>query len=460
MKITTFPRFIAMVFMLVVFAAVPAAAVTITESPSHLQRGDPVTITITGLNDGSRFSLSIEGVFSTTPGTETTFQTSNFNMPISLKSGTLSAATRGTEWTEVSVKKGTTTVNLMDAADSSGFFSMSQSYEVSSGVFTYLKLRVKARSDATRINTQMNLAGTKEGPEDSQISFNVDGVDSGQVTVIVLVDGKQVLYKTITIGSGDAPAQTTTVPTQTATTPAGSGGTPTPAITVLTPSATTPAPSLTAHVRTTGTTAPPAGTTSSGSVGPAIPAGLQTFYAADNKVTLTARGVEYAALLMVPAENLPADWVVISRAYTIAPDSLAFSPAATITFVIPPQPATADYAYFIGRYSGTTWSIVPSTAGAATVQAQISQAGTYALVAYRPESTLPVATTSLQTGSTTAPATPAVPAGTPKIASIAQAAATTAPASPATPAPWLPLDLVPVLGALAVVFFVTGRASR
>lgn len=255
--------FLARIFFLLALIVMPASAVSITESPSHLERGDQVTVTITGLNDGSRFSLSIEGVFGTRPGTETTFQTSNFNMPISLKSGTLSAVTRGSEWTELSVQKGTTTVNLMDAADSSGVYSMSQSYSVSSGVFNYLKLRVKSRPDTSRISTQLNLAGIKAGPDDSQITFNVDGIDNGQVSVIAMVDGKQVLSKTITVGSGMAPAQTTTTPTPAATTSAGSSTTPVPTITILTQSASasgqsdtvltrnnkTPVPTLTARIR-------------------------------------------------------------------------------------------------------------------------------------------------------------------------------------------------------------------
>jgi hypothetical protein len=405
---------IALAFILLALIAFPVSAVSITESPSHLQKGDPVTITIHGLNDGSQFSMQIEGRFSALPGAESSFQTSNFNMPISLNAGTLSATTRGTQWTELSVKKGTTTVNLMDEADANGVFTVSQSYSASEGTYTYLKLRGQARPDVSQISTQLGLAGTKQGPADSQITFNVDGIDDGTVTVIALVDGQQVLYQTITVGNGVtvAPTATTTpTPTATATTTAPAstlttGGTTT---TTVTPTGTAP-PSATA-------TAPTGTVTAT-----AVP--VNTFYSADNNVALSAQGVDYAALIMVNAENIPGDWVELGKPYTLAPENLAFSPAATITFNIPKQSATADYAYFIGRYVNDKWIPVPSTTGGTTIQAQIGQAGTYSLMAYKPESTLPV------TGSATSAGTPAgTPAGTlsvkgtPRIASIAAAAA-------------------------------------
>jgi hypothetical protein len=392
--------FIALAFILPALIAIPVSAVSITESPSHLQRGDPVTITIHGLNDGSQFSMQIEGRFSTLPGTEASFQTSNFYMPISLNEGTLSATTRGTQWTELSVKKGTTTVNLMDEADASGVFTVSQSYSASTGTYNYLKLRGQARPDVSQISTQLSLAGTKQGPSDSQITFNVDGIDDGSVTVIALVDGQQVLYQTIIVGNGATATPTTSTPVPTTST---------------TNTATTTTVTSTGTATSSVTTTAPTGTVTTTTVP------VKTFYSADNKVALSAQSVDYAALIMVNAENIPSDWVEISSPYTLAPESLAFSPAATISFNIPQQSATADYAYFIGRYVNNQWISVPSKAGGTTIQAQISQAGTYSLMAYKPESTLPV------TGTAGTPAaTPSVK-GTPRIASIATVIATPQP---------------------------------
>jgi PKD repeat protein len=53
----------------------------------------------------------------------------------------------------------------------------------------------------------MGLAGTKKGPNDSRITFTLDGIDNGEVTLIVLVDGKEALHKTIMVGNGIIPTQ-------------------------------------------------------------------------------------------------------------------------------------------------------------------------------------------------------------------------------------------------------------
>ena len=92
----------ALLFLACVIAA--ASAVTITESPAVLNPGGQITITISGLNDGSEFNLLIDGKLAVTPGSMALFQTQNFNMPFSLKSGTVSASTHGTTATAFSVK--------------------------------------------------------------------------------------------------------------------------------------------------------------------------------------------------------------------------------------------------------------------------------------------------------------------------------------------------------------------
>ena len=407
MKSTIPYTFIALAFILPALIALPVSAVSITESPSHLQRGDPVTITIQGLNDGSQFAMQIEGRFSAQPGAESSFQTTNFYMPISLKSGTISATTRGTQWTELSVKKDTRTVNVLQDSEN-GVFTVSQSYDASTGMYTYMRLRGQALPDVSQITAQLSLSGTKQGPADSQITFNVDGIDDGTVTVIALVDGQQVLYQTITVGNGVTVAPTaTSTPTATATTTA-------PASTPTTGGTTTTTVTSSLTALPSATTTEPTGTVTATTVP------VNTFYSADNNVALSAQGVDYAALIMVNAENIPGDWVELGKPYTLAPENLAFSPAATITFNIPRESATADYAYFIGRYVNDKWVPVPSTTGGTTIQAQIGQAGTYSLMAYKPESTLPVTGTATPAG--TPAGTPSVK-GTPRIASIAAAAA-------------------------------------
>jgi len=138
---------------------------------------------------------------------------------------------------------------------------------------------------------------------------------------------------------------------------------------------------------------------------------------------------------MVKGATIPADWLAVSDVYTIAPSDLVFSPPATLAFTIP-KTAGSDYAYFVGRYENNNWMTVPSSAGANTIEARISRPATYALMAYRPESTIPV------TGVTTAAGTPTVK-GTPRIASVAAA-------EPAATTKQAPLELLLLPFALAI----------
>jgi hypothetical protein len=424
------------VFLVLAILAIliPAvSAVSITESPDVVQPGQQIALTISGLPDGASFSLNIGGKFAVTPGDRFSFETRQFNMPFSLTQGTVSATTQGTRTTAFSVGKGDETVQVGNAADANGYFTISKAYEISSGVYDYLTLSGRARPDASVITSNMNLYGIKKGPTDSAITFTVNGIDNGEVYVTALVNGQQVLYKDVIVGNGVAMSTPTPSPTPEVTT-AGPTDTTTPVETAtITGTATVPV-----------YTAPPTPSTAATGTTTAVPpttAGLSVFSSADRKVTLTTEGIDYAALLMVSNVNPPANWLMIGNAYSIAPDSLVFSTPATLSFTVPP--ASGDYAYFIAQLQNNEWVVVPSSAGTDTIDAQVSNVGTYALMAYRPESTIPQ-TTVTAAGQTTAEVTVTMK-GTPKVASIAQAAQTPAPSATKSP-----LDALTIFGALAV----------
>jgi hypothetical protein len=442
-----------LLFLIILTAQV--SATTITVSPDVIQKGGQITVSINDLKDGQSFSLSIDGTFAVVPGSYPTdqttviFSTNFFNMPFSLNDGTVSATTQGTTYTEFSVKpKGDKAYSVGDNADANGFFTISEQRSVASGVYDFLRLSGVIRPGTTLLTTQMNLLGTKQGSASSPITFNVGGLDNGEVILTAMVEGKQVLApKTVVIGSGiPTPVPTTAVPTTTATTVAATTTTATPrptgSVTKTTPTGTIPAATETTRVLGTN----PTPTVSA----PAIPEKM--FYSADRKVSLRTQGVEYAALLMVSESKVPDSWLMVSKAYTIAPDSLMFSPHATISFTTPSS--ANDYAYFIGRRLTSDWSAVPSTAGSGTIDAEVDLAGTYALMAFRPESTIQPTVTG------TAPATTPTPLVTvttkPKIASIAQAAGS----SPAAGPTRTPLDIVVVTGALVAGIALFGRARR
>ncbi len=252
--------------------------------------------------------------------------------------------------------------------------------------------------DTTTIVSSIQLRGKKTGPDASRLSFGVNGVDNGRVRLIVFIDGNQALHHTVTIGNGIPSGQATTAPPSPTVVPLSAGVTPTP-----TPAGTRP---------------------------------LQTFFSVDRAASLTVQGVEYAGLVPVTATGVPTNWILVSDAYTIAPDSLVFSPAATISFLIPGQ-RTAP-AYFIGRYQNRQWVIVPGTAQDTAIVVAIDSAGTYALMAYKTAGTVPAA----------APAQPTVSAGTPTFNGTRTNVPVTQETSPA--ATKTPLSALPVFCALAI----------
>ena len=431
-------RSVILILALSILLVALASATSVTESPDVVQQGDQITLSIADLPDGATFSLDIGGKFAVTPGSSFQFQTQSFNMPFSLSKGTVSASTQGTKVTQFAVQKGDSSVVVRNPADSSGFFTISKAYDISSGLYDFLSLSGTARTDASEIDSHMNLVGTKTGPSTTTITFTVNGIANGEVYLTALVNGNQVLFKKVTVGNGISAATPPPTPTDTTATPTET----------VTTEATTPSGTETSAVVTSQPTESPTAVTTA-PTSAVTQAGPSVFNSADREVTLTANGIDYAALLMVDSGAVPENWVMVTSAYRISPDSVVFATPATLSFAIPST--GADYAYFVGSYQNGQWVPLPSSAGSGSIGATIDRVGTYALMAYRPESTIP-ATTAPVAGQASAAATSVQPpSGTPKVASIAQAGApASAAAAAAAPTAKSPLDALPVLAALAV----------
>jgi hypothetical protein len=356
-------------------------------------------------------------------------------MPFALNSGTISASTHGTTYTEFSVKpQGEKTYSVGDNADANGDFTISEAYTVKSGLYDFLKLSGSIKPDTNRLVTQMNLLGTKQGTT-SPITFNVGGMDNGEVRITAFVDGSQAMdTKTVVIGNGiPTPVPTTTSPTPTTTTVVTTTVQPTGSV--------------------TGTAVPTATpTTYSVYIEPTESNTVKSFSSADRKVSLTTTGTSYAAVMMVSQPSVPDTWLLVSKAYAVAPESLTFNPPARISFVTPGD----DYAFFVARRVNSEWTPVPSTAGTGTIDAKIDRAGTYALMAYKAESTITPVPTGTAAQQTTP--TPLVKeTEKPKVASIAQAEPTAAPAGASKGAP---VDPAIIAGALVIGVALFAVAKR
>jgi hypothetical protein len=398
--------------LFIISLCIPALAVTITENPDTINRGGQIIISIQDLPDNSEFSLLIEGTFGTQPGARFSFGTNNLNIPFTLSNGRTSATTENTATTGFTVKKsGSGSTFRVAGSSSNGIYTTTSEGDISAGVYETLLFEGIALPNKNQIMTQLNMRGTKTGPVNSQISFNIDGIDSGEVRITVLVNGQQTLYKKVTIG--------------------------TPVVSAPGATSAPVAPQMTNQI-TPGVT----GTTE---ITPAPISDITLYYSADRLVSIGAQGVDYIGLLSVDAKNIPEGWIKFGDAYTIVPNDLVLSPAADLTFTLPAQGnSAADYAYFIAQYQNGIWNIVPTSPVDNAIKSKVNAAGTYALMALKSESNIPSA------GATPGEVTKSA---TPKIASVAKAA-------PETTSKPAPLSIIPVIGACLICILVYKRSKQ
>ncbi len=315
-----------MIFLLglLVCGMVPVSATEITLSPDQVAQGDRITIDIKDLPNSSTFTLQIESAFRVTPGTDFSFRTSDFFMPLSLTNGELSASTENTQTTTLVINKGSTQMSVGRRSDANGIFTITETQNIPGGKFDFIGIEGTALPDKDTIVSKLQMSGKKNGPDSSRISFVVTGIENGVIYITALVDDSPVLVKKVTVGNGLA---------------------------------------ATADV-----------------------ASDRVFYSVDRKVSLKSRTLDHAELIAVQKNAVPATWLQINKTYMILSGSPALS-GSILSFTVPSLPGT-DYAYFIGCYDGIRWSPVPSRAsGDKMVSAPVEKAGTCGLMAYSPENT-------------------------------------------------------------------------
>jgi len=178
---------------------------TFNLSPDAIAPGETITVDFSDLPDGASFSLGIRGDFATTPDETFTFTTRDLILPFSLNNGEVNAYTKGTDWTEL-------VAELLDGgsvimrynADANGEVRISQPRNIGNGTLSVATLRGVAA--ANNIVADLAVLGTKQGPDAGRITFAIEGIEQGTVTVTVYVDGKQALSRPIAIVGDPAPS--------------------------------------------------------------------------------------------------------------------------------------------------------------------------------------------------------------------------------------------------------------
>lgn len=343
--------FILLALALVIAPA--AAAVTITGRPDSVANGQPMYITIGGLPDGATFSLLVESVSAVQPGSEFLFQMSQFTMPFSLTHSSVTANLSGTMQNKLEVMKESTIVTV-SGTSTGGHFSTTKTYDITAGTYDYFRLSGTSLPTASSISSQVQVTGTKNGPENSEISFVVEGLTTGTVTTAVLVDGRQAYYKTVPVGA------------------------PTPAQPGTGVSGTGPA-----------ATAPP-------------PEEWRTYTSADGLAGITVAQPGSVGFLKVPAENVTPGMAAVSGPYALVPQHTTYLPPGKLQFQVPAGASPRGLA--IAYFSGGAWTLLPSQAGNTTVSATVTSSGTYALFAPAATPSATATTTAVATTVTTMPA--------------------------------------------------------
>ncbi|MCK9317450.1 PEGA domain-containing protein, partial [Methanoculleus sp.] len=155
--------------------------------------GDTVTtVSVSGVPDNASFSLTIRNVFATTPGEAFEFTIRDLSLPFSLTSGEMNVYTRGTTWTQLSAElPDGGSVSMCQNADANDEVRITLPRNLPNGTSVPLTFRGEALGDD--IVADFTVIGTKQGPDDGQISFTIEGIEQGTMTGSVYVDGSEIL---------------------------------------------------------------------------------------------------------------------------------------------------------------------------------------------------------------------------------------------------------------------------
>jgi len=356
-----------------------ASAVSISISPSQIQEGDTITVSYSGLSNGSVFALRMESLVDVAGETSFTYQANQVSMPFGLNSPQVVLSASPVTEAGIEASEGET-IKRITQISRTGTVSISQSLgNLPAGTMELIKAFGTPEEGVDAVNVVLEFSGVKMGPDSGAITFSLTGITDGSAHVIALVDGNIVTDQTILVGN-----PTITTPTTSPTTPpsggsSGGGATETP------------------------TAAPETVTVSSLD-------GIVTLETVDDAID-GAAPADLRIIRSTPS-GVPDEWQVLAGSYIISPSAATFDPAAALSFNLSGVNATTP---FIAVYRDGAWTVVPSRyEGETRLAATVSSGGQYALMAYAAvgagDDTTPVETetapmTTTEAAATTTPAT-------------------------------------------------------
>ncbi len=359
-----------------------ASAVSISISPSQIQEGDTITVSYSGLSNGSAFALRMESLVDVTGKTTFTYQANQVSMPFGLNSPQVVLSASPVTEAGIEASEGET-IKRITQISRTGTVSISQSLgNLPAGTMELIKAFGTPEEGVDAVNVVLEFSGVKMGPDSGAITFSLTGITDGSAHVIALVDGNIVTDQTILVGN-----PTITTPTTSPTTPPPSGGS---------------GGGSGGGATETPTAAPETVTVSSLD-------GIVTLETVDDAID-GAAPADLRIIRSTPS-GVPDEWQVLAGSYIISPSAATFDPAAALSFNLSGVNATTP---FIAVYRDGAWTVVPSRyEGETRLAATVSSGGQYALMAYAAVGagdTTPVETetapmTTTEAAATTTPAT-------------------------------------------------------
>ncbi|MDI3507154.1 MAG: hypothetical protein PWQ69_1134 [Methanomicrobiaceae archaeon] len=363
-----------------------ASAVSISISPSQIQEGDTITVSYSGLSNGSAFALRMESLVDVAGETSFTYQANQVSMPFGLNSPQVVLSASPVTEAGIEASEGET-IKRITQISRTGTVSISQSLgNLPAGTMELIKAFGTPEEGVDAVNVVLEFSGVKMGPDSGAITFSLTGITDGSAHVIALVDGNIVTDQTILVGN-----PTITTPTTSPTTPPSSGG-----------SGGSSGGSSGGGATETPTAAPETVTVSSLD-------GIVTLETVDDAID-GAAPADLRIIRSTPS-GVPDEWQVLAGSYIISPSAATFDPAAALSFNLSGVNATTP---FIAVYRDGAWMVVPSRyEGETRLAATVSSGGQYALMAYAAVGagdTTPVETetapmTTTEAAATTTPAT-------------------------------------------------------
>jgi hypothetical protein len=343
-------------------------ALTVSVTPDHIQSGDRVSVNVEALPENAQFSLLLDSSLKVEPGSEFSFEARQFDVPFSLTGGTVTAVMENTSSNRLYVKKDDSVVTL-SGSSKNGRFRTTSSYEISSGVYDIIALGGRASNTTGTVNARLELTGAKKGPDSGGISFNVEGITEGVIHVTALVDGKQVLYQPVLVGTSTVGKEPTKSPESGALTGRpGSDGEDYGGVSPGVP-ARTPDP-VVSHTPVT-TPAVPAGPAPGDA--PAV-----TFTSIDGFVSGSGTGPAYIGIVRADPSGVPGGWGTIRAAYVLSPENTTFDSPGVIRIAVPEE-ARENVSITIALQSAGGWELIPSECDNGSCTGVITGTGTYGL---------------------------------------------------------------------------------